>query len=311
MLIVVLLPAPYFACAQSDVSKKGRMTGIIVEHPERLTGLWEAQEGPDSVVGLDIKLITKIPGAVTSLTGVEQHEEQIYFGVYQRHGAELKFGDENYLHDPRNDTQWNGNHLVYHYVPRTTDELAFDIDLTFEEKEDTWTGLFHRGSFSEYVTLRRPIPGPNVKVSPLVGTWASSDLSDSGRCLHIVEQSDGAFAEWQDMLDMPGRGCYANGLMPPGQSDEYYGDRVKVLQKADHTYSIEFNAYSAGCCSHTFTGTMSADNKTLKTVWQPDSIPLSNSSTWRKIQGDSCRVLPNYQPQTALPRCPPGTVVQR
>jgi hypothetical protein len=303
VLIAVLLPAPYCACAQSAVSKQGQMSGALVEHPERLTGHWETPAGPDSVVGLDINLITKIPGAVTSLASVEQHEEHIYFSAYQRNGAELKGCNGR--------TQWNGKQLVMHFVPSTKDDRAIDIDLAYNEKLETWTGLFHCGIFSENVTLRRPTPGPNIKVSPLVGTWAGADIQDSGRCLHIVEQSDGAFSGWEDGLQMPGRACYANGLKPPAQSYETYGDWVNVLPTKDRSFSIELDAHSAGCCSHTVTGTLSADNMTLKAEWPQGVLQLSNSTIWRKIQGDSCRVLPKYRSQTALPRCPPGTVVKR
>jgi hypothetical protein len=302
-LIALLLHASDNAYTQSTAEKQAQIKGFLVEEPERLSGLWEAPAGPDSVVGLDITLSTKISGAVTSLANVEQHQEQILFRVYQRHGAELKFGGGH--------TQWDGKRLIMHFVSSTKDDLAIDIDLTYNEKLETWTGLFHCGSFTEDVTLRRPSPGPKVKVSPMVGTWAGAGTSDSGHCLHIVEQSDRVFAGWQDMLKMPGRDCYANGLKPPDQSREYYGEPVKVIQTDDHAFSIVFGAYSAVCCQLTLTGTVSADNSTLNAAWLPGSLQrLPNSLTWRKVQGNSCRVLPNYRQRTTLPSCPPGTVVK-
>jgi hypothetical protein len=281
---ILLLSILHCAFAQDQTDQPGVMKGKIVARPERLSGLWEMAIGSGEVVGIHLMLITKIEGAATSLTSVPQYLEYLQVGVYQRN-KELKFGDENFFGDSgEGGAQWDGKRLLLKFVPRTAEDMAIDLDLTYDEKLETWSGRFHRGGFSGDVILRRPGAG-----NAMTGTWVSDSPGMNG-CVHIVQQLDGTLVGWSDVLQMPGLYRYANGLKPPNESLEHYGNLVKVTQTSPETLLIEFNAYGAMCCSHTFAAIVSADGTIFNGGWQagPNQYPFK--ATWSKVHGDSCRL---------------------
>ena len=285
VLGTLLLPILHCAFVQAQTDQPGVTKGKIVARPERLSGLWEMAIGSGEVIGIHLMVITKIEGAATSLTSVPQYQEHLQVGVYQR-DKELKFGDENYFVDSQQGggVQWDGRRLQLKFVPRVAGDPAIDLDLTYDEKLDTWSGRFHRGGFSGDVTLRRP----GVE-NAMTGTWVSDSGGVNG-CVHVVQQLDGTLEGWSDGLQTPGLDRYANGLKPPDESHEYYGNLVKVAQMNRETFSIEFNAYGGLCCSHTFVGTVSADGATFDGGWQAGPNQMPFKATWSKVPGDSCRL---------------------
>ncbi len=274
--------------AQSQSTSPGMALGETTTSPERLSGVWETSDGSNGVVGLHFMLTTTIAGAAKTLAGVSQTVESLSVGVFQRKGPELRLGDENnFSVGADSGVSWDGKHLAVKWVSRVVSDPAIDIDLIYDKDRQTWSGLFHRGAFSERVTLRRPAVNSGQAASPLTGTWASSRRGVNG-CVHVVQDTDGTLAGWSDDLQLTGLYHYANGLKPPQQSFERYGDLVKVKQTGTTSFSIEFKAYTAMCCSHTYVGTISDDGLTLNGGWQagPNQTPMN--LTWKKKPGDSC-----------------------
>ncbi len=288
VLATIFLWTPVLTYPQSQTERPGLMKGKSVESPEKMSGVWEASNGTQGVVGLHFLLTTKVAGAPTTLTGVPQTEEHLAIGVYQRNGPQLRQGDQNYFMDsPDSGVSWDGKRLALNWTPRVAGDPAIDLDLIYDNEQQTWSGQFHRGAFSGHVTLRRPTVKGNVTASPLTGTWVSNRSGMNG-CVHIVQGADGTLMGWSDDLQLSGRYRYANGLKPPEQTFEQYGDLVKAEQTGKNSFSIEFKAYTAMCCSHTYVGTLADDGSILNGGWQagPNQTPMN--LTWRKLRGDSC-----------------------
>jgi hypothetical protein len=265
------------------------MKGTTVEHPERLSGVWETVVGPGEAVGIHLQLITKIVAEPTSLAHLAQSQEHLSFGVYRRSGKGLNFGDQNFfMCGPDEGVSWDGRRLVLHWEPRLITDPAIDLDLSFDEHEQTWSGLFHRGDFSGYVDLRRPAAEPAGEVSPLVGTWADGQPGIS-RCLHVTQQQDGTLVGWTDSLQARVLSDRPNSPKPPDETYEYYGNLVNIARVKNGAFSFEFGVDSALCCSHTVLGSVSAEGLTFSRYSRAETNQLGVNETWRKVPGDSCR----------------------
>ncbi|QHN04757.1 hypothetical protein FTO74_16375 [Granulicella sp. WH15] len=287
-MAITFLVTPIPGYPQSQTERPGLMKGKPVESPEKMSGVWESSDGSQGIVGLHFLLTTKVAGAPTTLAGIPQTEEHLMIGVYQRTSLQLRQGDHNYFMDtPDSGVSWDGKRLVLEWTPRVAGDPAIDLDLIYDKHQEIWSGRFHRGEFSGHVMLRRPTVRGNGAASSLTGTWVSNRPGMNG-CVHIVQGSDGTLMGWSDDLQLSGRYRYANGLKPPEQTFEQYGDLVKAEQTGKNSFSIEFKAYTAMCCSRTYIGILSDDGLTLNGGWQagPNQTPINLA--WRKVRGDSC-----------------------
>jgi hypothetical protein len=71
-LFTILQPQPS-APAQQQQSSNGMLSGMTIDHPERMSGFWELEvKGDDAIYGLHIQLTTKVHGAPATLTGARQ-----------------------------------------------------------------------------------------------------------------------------------------------------------------------------------------------------------------------------------------------
>jgi hypothetical protein len=287
ILLLLQLWCVRILAQHSDVSDNKK----IIEEPERLSGVWETEIGSGKTIGLHFNLITEIEGSPTSLTRILQYEYHLDIGVYQKSGKDLKYGDQNYFSLSGDGAAfWDGKRLILKFAPPPTSRLpAIDLNLTYDEKQETWTGLFHRDSFSGDVTLRRPNADKSVAASKLAGTWAGTGSPDRIGCLHIVQRPDGTLEGWSDGLQLPGLTRYANGLKAPQKTFEYYGETINVSQTDQAVFSIEFGATSPMCCAHTFVGQLSADGALLDGSWQPGPNQSASKANWKRVLGDSCR----------------------
>jgi hypothetical protein len=107
-------------------------------------------------------------------------------------------------------------------------------------------------------------------------------------CLHIAQQQDGTLTAWSDDIMVPGRVRYANGLRPPAQTRERYGEIAKVQLDAPDQITAELRAYTAMCCSHPFTTKISADGRMLLGVWPAGPNQAPRAVEWDKMPGNSC-----------------------
>jgi hypothetical protein len=262
------------------------LLGQSVSHPESLSGIWEAPElGQGGAVGIHLQLTTTVPADVTTLSGVTQSWFSLTIGVYQRKGATIQFGEENFFVDsyPDSGIRFDQGRLTLHFASPRAGVGAVDLDLV-QQPDSAWEGRFHRGAFDSTLKLLRPGVGAQWTIDPVIGTW----LENTGKCLHVAQQTATEWTGWADFLTVPGNVQYPPHLKRPATAQERYGELVRVERQQDHSFSFELGANAAGCCSHTFMGTPNADGTLLEGTWPPGPNQAPHPGSWRKMRGDSC-----------------------
>ena len=257
---------------------------VILAHPEAIAGRWETADGESGMVGMNISLSTQIDGAPSSLMGRPHSLSYFTVALFQRHGAEVEpLGFTFFTYGPDESMPWDGRTLEVHSSPGA-DVPVTNIRLDWHENLQSWTGRFERGQFRNNVTLRRP---RNTQASPFVGTWFSRrDLGNN--CVHIAQARDGVFTAWSDDIVIPGRMRYANGIQPPKDTRENYGEIGKARLVSADAILVELRAFTALCCSHPFTAAIAADGQTLEGEWPAGPNQAYRSVVWTKMAGESC-----------------------
>jgi hypothetical protein len=260
--------------------------------PDTLAGRWEAPDGHDGAVGMNIIITTHIDGAPASITGHVQYEDEFIAGLYQRTGPDVKPLDFNFFSSAAGGGMtWDGHQLTIHLLGKG-DLPKVNVDLIWHEDSQTWSGLFERGSFSEQVSLKRPTS--EASGSPFVGTW-----SDKGgimnNCMHISQDKNGALTAWSDDIQTPGQMRYANGIQPPTQTMERYGEIAKANIDAPDRITVELRAYTAMCCSHSFTAKLSADGQSLAGNWLAGPNQVPRPVIWVRMPSNSCISSPSSE----------------
>jgi hypothetical protein len=125
-----------------------------------LSGIWEASNGHGGAVGIHLILNTTIPNdasAGDNLKGTSRVWRDLVVGVFERQGAEIRFGDMNYFTDSISggSVTYNQGRLQLHSVATRPGTLPFDLDL-IQQLDGCWEGRLHRGEFDSQVTLCRP-----------------------------------------------------------------------------------------------------------------------------------------------------------
>jgi len=276
-----------------------------VGHPEALSGIWEASNGQGGAVGIHMVLMTNVSGDADPPAWTPQKWQHLEFGVFQRKGPEMAFGEEGFFaDDPRGGsvTLQNGR-LRLHFISTWKDTPSVDLDLMRQEG-DCWHGRFHRGSFDSVVTLCRPTPGSEVRQSPLVGTWAQFTGLGSG-CIHIAQIGRDTFAGWSDSLEIPGKVIFGNNIPGPHWLFQEFGTLARVHMNEDGEVSLELGAYNPMCCSRTFKGHLSTDGNMIVGDFPPGTNQSPHAAVWTKMAEDSC-VDPATLPKALPKACPPG-----
>jgi hypothetical protein len=83
LVLFILLPSR--VPAQQPRPGTGTMRGLVIDHPERVSGSWEVK-GDHSIYGLHIQLTTRVDGAPRTLIGVQQIFHSASIEVYERTG---------------------------------------------------------------------------------------------------------------------------------------------------------------------------------------------------------------------------------
>jgi len=255
--------------------------GSIIEQPEKVSGIWETENGT-GVIGIDIELMTTVKGAPATLKGVPQFFRYAQIAVFERRGAAWAFGDANWFTTDAGGARWSENHLEMHGMtnpPKGAPEIV--VDLRFDPRTKSWSGRFHRGQVDRVVTLLRPHRRRVQAQSPFVGTWKRGDVMNN--CVHVAQEADGQLVAWSDDLIAPGAMRYANGLKPPAETLEEYGSVVQVSAEDGDRIRMELKVLSAMCCSIHTGGILSSDHKYIR------SADDRADREWRRVEGDSCR----------------------
>jgi hypothetical protein len=271
--ILMILALPWLS-AHAQASRTWR--GLIVPHPESLSGVWEAREG-SSFIGLQIHLMTQVKGRPLTLRGVEQTFLSADIEVYERDTSERKPRDGNWYKDNSAGVEWSGWHLTIR-PSNAMRQPVVEIDLTLNPKSETWTGRFRRGLIDRNLVLARPSRSRKDVLSPFVGTWRRSTLMNN--CLHIAQAEDGALVAWSDDLVTPGTMQYANGLHPPNETLDEFGSFAQLTTPSARSVVIELKALSAICCSVFAGGVLTDDAGSIQS--------RSDALAWTRVRGNSC-----------------------
>lgn len=281
-LFAILFQPPGFT--QAQISPSLPLHDSVIRHPEKLTGLWEMNDGR-TIVGLHIELTTSVNGAPRTLDGIEQTFDHANIQVYQRAGRVRAVVDGNWFEDNSAGVEWHGNHLKIRY---TGSPIGPDVelDLKFNPDSDEWVGHFRRRTVDQVVDLRRPKPGRGITPSPFIGTWSRSSLMNN--CLHIFQEEDGALVGWSDDLQTPGKIRYVNGLKAPDKTREQYGSVALVMSPSSRVISLELKAFTAACCSIPYAGLMTEDGLFIRSGSKAKNDVQALSGEWKRVRGASC-----------------------
>ncbi len=234
---------------------------------------------------MNIIITTHIDGVPMSIAGHPQYEDEFSVGLYQRTEPDVKpLGFNFFSRTEGGPMTWDGHQLTIHLLGKN-DLPNVNVDLIWNEGSQTWSGLFERGSFSRRVSLTRPTS--TTPESSLVGTWFDKDGS-MNNCVHISQEKHGALTAWADDLQTPGRIRYTNGMQPPTQTTEHYGEIAKAKMDASDQITVELRAYTAMCCSHPFTAKLSADKQSLSGIWLAGPNQAPRPVKWLRMPSNSC-----------------------
>lgn len=233
---------------------------------------------------MSIILSTHIEGTPVSLIGHQHYLDYLEIGLYQRIGPEVEaLGFSFFSTSSNGGALWDGQQLRM-LVPRRGDLPKVKVSLFWNKAKKQWKGHYERGDFSRQVTLKRP---EGRTASPFVGTWFDSK-DPMNNCIHIAQQSDGGFTAWADDIALSGRLRYANGIEPPPQSNEHYGEIAKARLTSPSLILVELRAYIGICCSHQFKAAISPDGSELVGDWPSGPNQAPRRVEWKSMPDNSC-----------------------
>jgi hypothetical protein len=289
--------APQHSASAQEHQDRSFYLGTPVTHPEDLSGVWEAPDGHGGAIGIHLLLDTTAPVDATTLAGARQAWLGLQVGLYRRSGAELQLGDENFFSDSTRGggVRYEGDRLALHARGYDLDLHRIAQDREDKDKDDQWSGRFHREDIDTVVTLRRPMLEAALKDTAkakakgtwFLGTWKSMS-GPQVTCLHIAEAIPAAFLAWSDNLSTLGSTSFAPQVATPPYSWEHYGDLVKVQPAENGGLWVELGAYSPICCSYRFHATSADNGKAMKADWPAGPSQSPHKSKWTKVTGGSC-----------------------
>ena len=273
--------APSRARGDDPKSNVSPYVGRAVSDPESFSGLWEAANGHGGAVGIHLLLSTTVPATTRTLKGIPQSWESLEVGVYERKGAVIQFGEQNYFADSSrgSNVRFDDGRLTLHFPG----DPAIHLDL-LQQSDKVWVGRFHRGAFDSKVTLRRPRVRDAAKENPIVGTWVGTSRV-SNMCIHVFQQAESEFTGWSDGLQVGDPGMERAGLRT---AFEHYGDLAKVGFDANGNVIFELHAFTGICCSHKYVGKLHPDGNLIDGAWPPGPNQAPRNDSLRKMPGDSC-----------------------
>ena len=253
-------------------------------HPDSLAGHWDASDGRDGDVGMDLVLTTDVPSTTTDLVGVPQRVGDLSIGLYERAHTRNEPQHFYFSTSINGGATWDGQHLRI-YFGGTKPVSKSHIDLTWVEPDQAWTGSFDWNDVRRNgITFRRPSANRSDRLS---GTWFEPGRL-MNNCLHLARMKDGTLLGWGDDIHVPGYDHYANGLRPPAKSLEHYGEPARVTGGSAGMYTVELRAGIAVCCSHPFIAKLSEDGQSLQGQWPAGPNQALAPARWVRVEGGSC-----------------------
>jgi hypothetical protein len=243
--------------------------------PLMVAGPWESDDpilGKTTQIGIlfQISTIRKVRlshGAVVGDVSVERElPPDFYF--YQRTPGDddgSGFGSARVI-SHLSSSSWDGQRLQVRFQgdgPSPYFALAdLALDLTFNRKQQVWTGDYTRDGVTKRVRLERPGASLKTNPSPLVGTWSFYQSERGGRiseatCVSIVQGMDGVFMAWEHSSFLGRVGT--DGLPSTGIVRDSAGQRLGITAQGDAVTLDEFDYYSTHEPIRKFIGKLSAD----------------------------------------------------
>lgn len=276
LFFVVLSPA--FA-----VAADGWLIGSAIRHPEKLSGLWEA-DMHHRIFGMQIVLTTRARKPAKGSAALVQICDQAAVEVFEQMGAARVDSEGNWFDSNSLGMRWSANHLKIDDTGISGP--AINLDLRFDPEAGSWSGRFHRGSLDETVTLHRPRPASGTAKSRFVGTWKHAGLMNT--CMHIVEGEGGELHAWSDDVVAPGVLKAARGVPTQRETIETYGFTAQVELHSAHNILLRLKALSPVCCAINAGGVLSPDGTKIRSNVQLETTPKTESDDWLRVRGDSC-----------------------
>jgi hypothetical protein len=274
--------------AQQGPEDQSPYAGTLIEHPEELSGLWEAPDGRGGWVGIHLGMEATAPAKAATLEGTEKSWVNLQVGVFELAKGETDYEEMNRFSDsPRGgNVRYEDGRLMLHFASGAA-RAPIDLDLRRVDG-DAWAGRFHRNSFDEHVVLHRPGALDTGEKSWAVGTWRQAGKG-LYRCLHVAQQAPGEYVGWLDSLSLmgPGQMCFTPHSPRPATAFEIYGAPVRIGGVTQTAVSFEENLGLGGCCPYGFTGARVGDGSTMSV--SPAFPPRGERDvTWKKMPGDTC-----------------------
>jgi hypothetical protein len=260
--------------------------GRLVDHPESLSGVWEASDGQGGAVGIHLHLMTAVTLHVNLPIWTPQSWVRLEVSVFQRKGSGFASGDEKYFIDSPDGASvtLQDGHLRVHFVSNRMKLPSIDLDLV-RQQDNCWHGRLHRRDFDSVVSLCRPTSSVGDTGSALVGTWTDNKLG----CMHIFANGEGGFTGWSDVLQVPGRIPFNPKGSGPQTLLQQYGSLLKIKREVDNFWGIGFYGFDGHCCSQHILGLLSNDGSKLASGLVSDGgVQVGLGRTWTKLSGDSC-----------------------
>jgi hypothetical protein len=192
--------------------------------PLSLAGPWEVDDpilGAATKIGILVSIyvahqVELNQGEITSETSV-RYNSPLVFQFYQRTaGVEQGIGFMAGDATPYLSASWDGQRLQAKFKdvrPSKFEHPDFALDLSFNKKQEVWTGDYTREGVTKQIRLERPGVSSKANPNPLMGAWTFPATETRGRntrrgCLQIMQGTDGAFMAWtlSSEFGMTGRG---------------------------------------------------------------------------------------------------------
>jgi hypothetical protein len=266
--------------------------------PGGLAGYWEAKDPFNSgtQIGILVKIVAnrQLPpqGSTAINTRPPQRLISLDVGVYQRSDTGVKIGWFSAV--PQGGALWDGHRLQVRFKgTRPTDFVQgrLDIDLAFNQTQQSWLGTYGRKNETRAIALTRPLALRDDPSSPFVGAWLEHGIGWS-RCFYIAQAADGTFLSWRNSGVGP--------VIIPRHMDRMFqetdGDPVGVWVDRD-TITLQEGIYwsiLAGNLPRKFIGKLSPGRSQIVGRWvsppaggEPTPPNHVNSGTLSRVTG-SC-----------------------
>jgi len=265
--LILLLAFCCFLGAAQELST------VSTEHPEQIGGRWETTTS-NGVEGIGFEISTSSKGPIGSEK--EQFDWQdVSIRVYTREDGKETWGyfaarykAAPHLYDDilegHSFDLFDGRRLRAHSA-EVSGLKQFDLDITFLPGRNKWMGTWSRPGKNEYVTLARPEPKDDAKLSRFAGQWIgepgpNSPNGSDRTTLNIRQSADGVITASLDRTSSWTE--FGSGAIRNDRSD---GQQLNIESATDAT--LVLSRYSAAAPNLQYRAELSPDGQMLTGSW--------------------------------------------